>query len=131
MLLALCGPPGVGKSSIASALLSADTGLAFSLAATTRPPRPGESDRVYRFVSYEEFEALVSQGELLEHAERLGNLYGELRRPAEDALEQGKDLLFDTDLAGAKSLAAALSQPIATIGLLPPSLDELLRRLEH
>jgi guanylate kinase len=129
-LLALCGPSGVGKSSIVRSLINTDKKLLFSVAATTRQPRPGEIEaRVYRFVSEAEFRRLLLQGELLEHDERFGNLYGELREPVVKALAKNIDVLFDTDYAGARNIAAAIQQSVVTIGLLPPSLSELRRRL--
>ena len=132
VLLAICGPSGAGKSSVARALRAQEPSLVFSIAATTRPPRPGEADAgVYRFVSDQEFERLVRHDGLLEHAERFGHRYGELRQPTQTALEQHCDVLFDTDIAGAARIGAALGRLVVTVGLLPPSTAELRRRLSQ
>lgn len=132
LLIILSSPSGAGKSTIARHLREWDPAIRFSVSATTRPPRPGEVDgRDYRFVSREEFAAMVARGEMLEHAEVFGNLYGSPAAPVRAALEVGADTLFDIDWQGGQQIRhSTLGQDCVSIFLLPPSLAELQRRLE-
>ena len=103
--------------------------LWLSVSATTRFPRPGETDGVhYRFVTREQFEALVAEGGFLEWAEFAGNLYGTPRRPVEDHLAQGRPVLLEIDLQGARQVREAMPEA-HLVFLTPPSWDELVRRL--
>jgi guanylate kinase len=101
------------------------------VSATTRSPRPGERDgREYHFVSRPEFEAMVQRGELLEHAEVFGNLYGSPRRPIEKTIAEGRDTLFDIDWQGGQQIRnSPLGREVVSIFILPPSMHELERRL--
>jgi guanylate kinase len=100
-----------------------------SVSATTRPPRPGEVDGVhYRFVTDEEFQRLIKDGELLEWAEFAGYRYGTPRQPVLDRLSAGVPVLLEIDLAGARQVRAAMSDALLVF-LAPPSWDELVRRL--
>lgn len=104
-------------------------GLRLSVSATTRPPRPSERDgEDYRFVSDEEFDALVREGELLEWAEVFGARYGTPRRWVEEALASGQDVVLEIDVQGAEQVREALPDAVL-IFLAPPSLEELERRL--
>jgi guanylate kinase len=104
-------------------------GLRLSVSATTRPPRPSERDgQDYRFVSDEEFDALVREGELLEWAEVFGARYGTPRRWVEEALAAGHDVVLEIDVQGAEQVREALPDAVL-IFLAPPSLEELERRL--
>lgn len=130
-LLVLAGPSGVGKSSVVSGLREALPDLLFSVSATTRPPRAGEVDgRDYHFVDPAGFDALISRDELLEWAEVHGGLQrsGTPREPVERALAQGRPVLVEVDLQGARSVKAAIPDAV-TVFLAPPSFDELARRL--
>ena len=99
------------------------------MSATTRFPRPGESDGVhYRFVTREQFEELVAEGGLLEWAEFAGNLYGTPRQPVLDHLADGRPVLLEIDLQGARQVRAAMPDA-HLVFLTPPSWDELVRRL--
>jgi len=130
MMLVLSSPSGAGKSTIAGALLENEKYLKLSISATTRPPRPGEVDgRDYNFLSMEEFDSKLAEGEMLEHAEVFGNHYGTLRTPVANALQHGIDVLFDVDWQGARKLRNSAGRYVVGVFILPPSRDELERRL--
>jgi guanylate kinase len=101
-----------------------------SVSVTTRSPRPGEVEgKDYHFVSKERFAQMRDRGELLEYAEVFGNYYGTPRRPVEEALAQGRDVLFDIDWQGTQQLAQAMEEDLVRIFVLPPSADALRERL--
>lgn len=128
-LLVLSGPSGCGKGTVLRSLMDGQENMAFSVSATTRAPRPGEVDgREYYFVSRERFMEMVEQGELLEHAEFVGNCYGTPRAPVLQQLVSGKHVLLDIEVQGAAQVKAAMPEAI-TVFLVPPSLEELERRL--
>ncbi|MCW5699620.1 MAG: guanylate kinase [Rhodospirillales bacterium] len=130
MMLVLSSPSGAGKTTIAKSLLARDTGFTVSVSATTRPPRPGEVDGVdYRFVDDAAFDRLLAENQLLEHAVVFGNRYGTPREPVEAALAAGRDVLFDVDWQGAQQLRANAADDLVGIFILPPSYEELARRL--
>jgi guanylate kinase len=104
--------------------------LSLSISATTRAPRPAEQEGVhYYFKTPEAFAAMVDRGELLEHASFLGRSYGTPRAPVEAALAAGRDVLFDIEWQGHRQLKAVLPEDVVGVFLLPPSLEELERRL--
>lgn len=131
LLIILSSPSGAGKSTLARRLMDWDPGLRFSVSATTRAPRPGEVDgQHYHFVGSAAFERMVAAGEMLEHAEVFGNLYGSPLAPTEAALAQGRDVLFDVDWQGGQQIRnSALRHDAVSIFILPPSIGELDRRL--
>ena len=131
LLVILSSPSGAGKTTLARRLLVALADTSFSVSATTRPPRPGEVDgREYHFVSAEAFRAMAARGELLEHAEVFGHLYGSPRAPVEAAMAAGRDTLFDIDWQGGQQIRdSALGREVVSIFILPPSMAELERRL--
>ncbi len=131
LLFVLSSPSGAGKSTLSRRLLETDENFRLSVSATTRAPRPGEVDgEHYFFVSRQRFEEMVDAGEMLEHAEVFGNLYGTPRAPVEDWLSRERDILFDVDWQGASLLRdSALGADLVTVFLLPPSIQELERRL--
>lgn len=131
LLIILSSPSGAGKSTLAKRLRSWDNDIAFSISATTRVARPGETDgQDYHFVSEDTFRDMVKKGDMLEHAHVFGNFYGSPRGPVQDAIEAGHDVLFDIDWQGAQQIAnSALAQHVLSIFLLPPSITELHRRL--
>ena len=131
LLLILSSPSGAGKSTLARRLMDWDPTLRFSVSATTRAPRPGEQDgREYYFKTRPEFEAMVESGEMLEHAEVFGNLYGSPKGPVENAMAEGRDTLFDIDWQGGQQIrSSALARDVVSIFVLPPSIAELDRRL--
>jgi guanylate kinase len=128
--LILSSPSGAGKTTLARALFASDASLTGSVSVTTRQPRPGEVDgESYIFVSPERFEAMRTSGELLEWATVFGNLYGTPAQPVKDALAQGKDIVFDVDWQGGRSIAEALPEDTVRVFILPPSGEELARRI--
>ncbi len=128
--LVLSSAPGVGKTSVSRALLEMEPGLSLSISATTRARRPGELEGVhYFFRSQAEFDAMVERGDLLEYARFLDRSYGTPRAPVEAALAEGRDVLFDIEWQGHLQLRQKLPGDIVGIHLLPPSLQELERRL--
>jgi guanylate kinase len=131
LLIILSSPSGAGKSTLSRRLLEIDPEVRFSISATTRPPRPGEQEgRDYLFKSRREFEAMVQAGEMLEHAEVFGNLYGTPRAPVEAAISQGQDVLFDVDWQGGQQIRnSTLRDAVVSIFILPPSIAELEKRL--
>jgi guanylate kinase len=131
LLIILSSPSGAGKSTLAARLRAWDTTLNFSVSATTRAPRSGEEHgREYYFHSREEFQDMVAKGDMLEHAEVFGNYYGSPKEPVEDAINAGRDVLFDIDWQGGQQVrASALGKHVLSIFILPPSIPELERRL--
>jgi guanylate kinase len=130
LMLVLSSPSGAGKSTIARALLAEDGELSMSVSVTTRPPRPGErSGRDYLFIDADSFAAMVAAGALLEHATVFGNHYGSPRRPVDEALAAGRDVLFDVDWQGTQQLRQNARNDLVSVFILPPSRAELERRL--
>lgn len=131
LLIILSSPSGAGKSTLAGRLMAWDTSLSFSVSATTRPPRPGELDgREYYFRERADFVDMIDAGEMLEHAEVFGNLYGSPRAPVQEAIEAGRDVIFDIDWQGGQQVRnSTLSKDVVSIFILPPSIAELDRRL--
>ncbi|MFC6759828.1 guanylate kinase [Sulfitobacter porphyrae] len=131
LLVILSSPSGAGKSTLARRLMAWDASLKFSVSATTRVPRKGEVEgKDYFFVSEENFRKWVKEGELLEHAHVFGNNYGSPRGPVQEAIEAGRDVLFDIDWQGAQQIQkSALGSHTLSIFILPPSILELRRRL--
>src|SRR5438552_6756575 len=129
-LLVLSSPSGAGKTTITRRLLQRDPDLALSISVTTRPARPGEVDgRDYFFIDQPRFDAMVSAGELLEHATVFGHRYGTTRQPIEAALAAGRDIVTDIDWQGTQQLGATLPHDLVTVFVLPPSLAALEARL--
>jgi guanylate kinase len=132
LMLVLSSPSGAGKSTIARLLLELDKELDLSISVTTRARRPSEVDGVhYHFIDPERFGAMRDRGELLEWAEVHGNLYATPRKPVEDTLARGRDMLFDIDWQGTQQIAKAMPDDVARVFLLPPSMVELKARLER
>ncbi|WP_282077174.1 guanylate kinase [Epibacterium ulvae] len=132
LLIILSSPSGAGKSTLAKRLRAWDPTLSFSVSATTRKPRPGEEDgKDYHFTSEDAFKSAVTESEMLEHAFVFGNFYGSPKGPVKEAIDSGKDVLFDIDWQGAQQIRnSELGQHTLSIFLLPPSITELRRRLE-
>ena len=130
LLIVLSSPSGAGKSTISRMLLEADPQITMSISATTRPMRPGERKDVdYHFVDDAQFDAMIAAGEFVEWAHVFGQRYGTPKAPVKQALRQGRDILFDIDWQGARQLEPDFGEHLVTIFLLPPSMDELERRL--
>lgn len=132
LMLVLSSPSGAGKSTIARNLLESDKDFELSVSVTTRQRRGSEIDgRHYHFRSQREFESLRDNDELLEWAEVHGNFYATPRAPAEKAMAEGRDMLFDIDWQGAKQLREKMRGDIVSIFILPPSMAELKARLKR
>jgi guanylate kinase len=132
LLLILSSPSGAGKSTLARMLMAWDPSLRFSISATTRAPRANEVDgREYYFVSDAQFAQSVQAGDMLEHAEVFGNRYGSPAAPVKDALVNGRDMIFDIDWQGGQQIKnSALGSDVVSVFILPPSIEELERRLK-
>ena len=129
VLIIVSAPSGCGKSTVVRALMEKRENLRFSVSATTRKPRKGETDGVdYFFVSREEFERMIAAEAFLEHAEYVGNCYGTPRAPVEQRLKEGFDVYLDIDVQGAMQVKAIRPETLM-IFLMPPSMEELERRL--
>lgn len=131
LMLVLSSPSGAGKTTMSKRLLAGDPQISLSVSATTRKPRPGELDgHDYHFVNNAQFDGLVATGQLLEWAHVFGNRYGTPRGPVDNALTEGRDILFDIDWQGTQQLRQSQAGgDLVSIFLLPPSLDELHSRL--
>lgn len=124
------GPSGSGKSSILRKL-DEHVPFEFSVSATTRDPRPDETDGVdYTFLTTEEFESLILSGELLEWAIYNNNYYGTPSEPVDDALYEGRNILLDIEIQGARQIRKARPDALM-IFIEPPSMEELERRLRE
>ena len=130
LLLVLSSPSGAGKTSITRALVEREPVLRLSVSVTTRPQRPGEIDgQHYFFLDAARFTQMAEAGELLEHATVFGNRYGSPRRPVDEALAAGRDVLFDVDWQGTQQLRQNARNDLVSVFILPPSRAELERRL--
>ncbi len=129
-LIVITGPSGVGKGTIVRSLLTRHPELYLSISATTRQPRPGEIDgRDYYFVSKQQFKTAIEQDELLEWAEYAGNYYGTPKTRVEEQINRGKWVLLEIELIGARKVKKIFPDALL-IFILPPSLEELERRLK-
>ena len=125
----ISGPSGVGKSTVLKALMEKRKNLYFSVSATTRSPRPGETDGVhYHFLDRDTFRQWVAEDQFLEHAEFVGNCYGTPRKYVYEAMEQGQDVILDIEVQGAAQVASKMPE-VVRIFVAPPSWAELERRL--
>ncbi|MDB5406298.1 MAG: gmk [Rhodospirillales bacterium] len=130
LMLVLSSPSGAGKTTITRRILERDAQLTISVSVTTRPQRPGEIDGVhYHFIDKAEFDRRVAANQLLEHATVFGNSYGTPRGPVEATLTAGRDVVADVDWQGTQQLQQNFRDNMVSIFVLPPTLDELERRL--
>ena len=130
LLLVMSSPSGAGKTTLSRRLLAKDSTITMSVSVTTRSPRPGEVDgKDYHFIAHEEFRRLRDRDDLLEYAEVFGNFYGTPKRLVVEALQAGRDVLFDIDWQGTQQLAQAMEDDLVRIFILPPTAEELRLRL--
>jgi guanylate kinase len=130
LMLVMSSPSGAGKSTISRELLKREPQLSISVSMTTRPKRPGEVEgEDYFFVDEQQFEAKVKVGEFLEHAAVFEHSYGTPKGPVQKVLKAGGDVLFDVDWQGTQQLVQSAPQDVVSIFILPPSIEELERRL--
>ncbi len=131
MMLVLSSPSGAGKTTISRKLLQLDPSMKLSISVTTRPRRANESDGIdYHFMDKDEFERLRERGGLLEWAQVFDNYYGTPAAPVRESLGEGRDVLFDVDWQGHKQLVENAREDLVSIFILPPSFQELSRRLK-
>ena len=131
LMFILSSPSGAGKTTLSRMLLEADNAIKLSVSVTTRPPRAGEIDGVhYTFVSAQEFQRMVDEDDFYEWAEVFGNRYGTPKGAIRAALKDGQDFLFDIDWQGTQQLYQKDQQDVVRVFILPPSIDELHRRLK-
>ncbi|MHB1421326.1 MAG: guanylate kinase [Bacillota bacterium] len=129
LLIVLSGPSGAGKGTLCHALLNIQPNMYYSISITTRLPRPGEKEGInYYFTSRECFQQMLSENAFLEWAEVYGNYYGTPRKPVEEKLNQGKDVILEIDIQGALQVKSGFSQGVY-IFIVPPSLQELEKRI--
>ena len=130
-LFVISAPSGAGKDTLLNCLLKQRPSLVLSVSATTRAPRPSEKDgQSYYFVTRESFLSMIEAGEFLEHAEYIGEFYGTPKRPIKTHIESGHDVILEIEVQGARQIAL-LDEEAVTIFIVPPSMDELERRLRH
>jgi guanylate kinase len=132
IIFIVSGPSGAGKSTLVEGLMSRFPELSLSISYTTRPPRGAEVDgREYHFVDAAEFQRLHDSHAFAESAEVHGALYGTPRGPLDDAIAEGRDMLLDVDVQGARRLKRLYRDSAVAIMVLPPSWEELARRLRE
>jgi guanylate kinase len=131
LMLVLSSPSGAGKTTLARGLLESDPEIVMSVSATTRAKRPNEvHGRDYFFVSPQDFDGMVVREEFFEHASVFDHRYGTPKAPVQEALRAGRDILFDIDWQGTQQLKERAREDLVSIFVLPPSHDELERRLK-
>lgn len=129
-LIVISGPSGAGKGTVVFKAIEGRNNVCFSTSVTTRKPRPHEVDgREYFFVDLDRFREMVENDELLEHAEYVANSYGTPRKYVEDKLNAGFDVILEIEVQGARQINEKMPEAVK-IFIVPPSMDELKRRLE-
>lgn len=130
LMYVLSSPSGAGKTTITRELLKNNEDVTISVSATTRQRRGGEVDgKDYFFVNADNFRTMIENEEMLEHAKVFDNYYGTPRGPVEEALQSGRDVIFDIDWQGTQKLAEIARDDLVTVFILPPSRGELEKRL--
>ena len=132
LMFVLSSPSGAGKTSLSRKLLELDKELFLSISYTTRPPRPGEIDgEDYFFVNNDDFADMQEQNEFLEYAKVFDYYYGTPKKPVKKILDKGRDILFDIDWQGTQQLMNNSKDDLVKVFVLPPSIEELERRLKE
>ena len=130
LMFVLSSPSGAGKTTLSRMLLDSVPGLEMSVSVTTRGKRKGEVEgRDYRFIDVKQFRKMVKADQLLEHARVFDNYYGTPRAPVEEALDAGRDVLFDIDWQGTQQLRKKAKKDVVSVFILPPSASALVQRL--
>ena len=130
IMVVLSSPSGAGKTTLTRKLLKENPDMTMSVSGTTRQPRPGEVEgEDYYFISKTTFSKMVDQDDFLESAKVFDNFYGTPRAPVEQALSEGRDVVFDIDWQGAQQLTQAAADDLVKIFILPPNMRELEKRL--
>ena len=128
-LFVVSAPSGAGKGTVIKELLKLKPDIYLSVSVTTRAPRTGETDgESYFFVTRERFEEMISHGQFFEYAEYVGEYYGTPKEPIFEAIERGRDVILEIEVQGAKQVMAVAPEAV-TIFIIPPSMEELERRL--
>jgi len=128
-LVVISAPSGTGKGTVINKLLELCPQFVFSVSATTRSPRPGEADGVeYDFITKEQFRNMIEKDEFLEYAQYVGEYYGTPIKPIIESIRDGKTILLDIEVQGAKQVMQKMPEAL-TIFIVPPSLKELENRL--
>jgi len=130
LMFILSSPSGAGKTTISRKILDADDEIKLSVSVTTRPMRPGEEDGVhYYFVDDAKFDQMIEEDDFYEWAAVFGHRYGTPKGIIRNALKDGQDFMFDIDWQGTQQLYQKDQQDVVSVFILPPSIDELRRRL--
>lgn len=130
-LFVISGPSGAGKSTVVFKAVENRSDVCFSISVTTRKPRPGEVDgKEYFFVDLDRFKEMVEHDELLEHAEYVANSYGTPRAYVQEQLDEGKNVLLDIEVQGARQVHEKMPEAVM-IFIVPPSMEVLKQRLEN
>ena len=130
LITVISGPSGTGKGTLISGLMGIDRDMHYSVSATTREMRRGETEGVsYYFKTRKEFEKLIENGEVLEWDEFCGNLYGTLKSELRNRVDKGSDVILDITVKGALAIKEAFPEDSITVFLLPPSLKDLEDRI--
>lgn len=129
-IIIISGPSGVGKGTVIEKLRKEDSSLGFSVSATTRAPREGEVNGVnYHFVSREQFEEMINNGEMIEYTCYNGNFYGTPKSSVEDVISRGFNIILDIEVEGAANMKKEFPQA-TSIFILPPDIETLYDRLK-
>lgn len=132
ILIIISSPSGTGKTTVANALLKNDLNLHMSVSATTRSPRSNEEHgKDYLFISEEEFLRHREAGNFAEHAKVFGNHYGTFKTTVDDAIDNGRDVLFVIDWQGTQQLSQSYAHDMVRIFMLPPTFEDLQSRLNY
>jgi guanylate kinase len=132
IMFVISSPSGAGKSALSRLLLQDDPAIRLSISVTTRARRPSEVHGVhYHFIDIPTFHQMRERGDLLEWAEVHGNFYATPRQPVEQALSEGRDVLFDIDVQGTLQLYERMRDDVVSVFILPPSIEELQSRLKR
>lgn len=132
ILFVIAAPSGSGKSTICDRLVEEDSNLSFSISFTSRRPRPGERDGLhYFFIDEGEFKRKIDENDFLEWAQYADNYYGTDKLKSLEALQSGRDLLLDIEVQGARHIKRRIPESVVRIFVLPPSREELERRLKN